>query len=577
MTLKRAINLARVSTPQQAKLYSLDYQLEQMRAYDAEVGLTIVAEFKDDHSGRTMTRDCLEEACQMLERNEADVLVTWKFDRLHRNYVNSVVLRDRIRRAGKEIHYAQTRQVSGRTARERLPEDLQYIMAEIDADTIAENTQGGKRRKVEVGGKWLGLNKPPYGYISTGRGRDAAFAIDEWDELRNETRSAELLSLIARGEIPAEVLPLLQAGQATAVVIRLIFAWYVYGGQDHAPLSTPKIAKKLTTYRIPTPADIVPERAHLKRRGFAEWGWDSVHRILREDAYNGTFFQYKKKSINGSVRDNPNRDEYRGVEVPRLVDEDTFLAAQAKLTQGRQISARGARYEYLMGRRIRCVCGYMMRSTTTPRTFKRISVPDKTYYYANYRCPGKEGLHANRCDQKPVRVDLVDRLAWEWVKEEIANPEILERKLREIQGEQQGRNSGKEQVVASLEANRERVETELKRLATLYAKQAMPEDILDDLIAQENHKLTLTKAEIARLRQDLETPMSDETIKGLVAFSAAFQEHLATVEDTFEGRRTIIDGLDVTAQLEREGAELKVRLRSILKPLGVLRTLFASS
>jgi len=128
---KRAVNLARVSTPQQAKLYSLDYQLEQERAYDAEVGLVVVAEFKDDVTGRKMERDGLESACQLLERNEADVLVTWKFDRLHRNYVNWVLLRDRIRKAGKEIHYAQSKQVSGKTARERLPEDIQYIMAEI--------------------------------------------------------------------------------------------------------------------------------------------------------------------------------------------------------------------------------------------------------------------------------------------------------------------------------------------------------------------------------------------------------------------------------------------------------------
>ncbi len=113
---KRAINLARVSTPKQAELYSLDYQLEQERSYDKEVGFVVVAEFKDDVSGRKLERDGLEQACQMLERDEADILVTWKFDRLHRNYVNSVLLRERIRKAGKEIHYAQTRQISGRTA-----------------------------------------------------------------------------------------------------------------------------------------------------------------------------------------------------------------------------------------------------------------------------------------------------------------------------------------------------------------------------------------------------------------------------------------------------------------------------
>lgn len=39
---KRAINLARVSTLRQAELYSLDYQLEQERAYCAEVGLSAI-------------------------------------------------------------------------------------------------------------------------------------------------------------------------------------------------------------------------------------------------------------------------------------------------------------------------------------------------------------------------------------------------------------------------------------------------------------------------------------------------------------------------------------------------------
>jgi hypothetical protein len=42
---KRAINLARVSTPRQAELYSLDYQLEQERASDAEMGFTVVPDY----------------------------------------------------------------------------------------------------------------------------------------------------------------------------------------------------------------------------------------------------------------------------------------------------------------------------------------------------------------------------------------------------------------------------------------------------------------------------------------------------------------------------------------------------
>src|SRR5258706_15063016 len=175
---KRAVLYARVSTPRQAELYSLDYQIQQEQAYVADADLHVVAELRDDQSGRKIERDGLEEACQMLERDEAHVLITWKFDRLHRNYVNSVLLRDRIRRSGKEIHYAQSRTVSGKTARERLPEDLQFIMAEIDADDIIERTTQGKRNKIKSG-KWLGLNRAPYGYKTIGHGKDVTLEIDE--------------------------------------------------------------------------------------------------------------------------------------------------------------------------------------------------------------------------------------------------------------------------------------------------------------------------------------------------------------------------------------------------------------
>jgi len=178
---------------------------------------------------------------------------------------------------------------------------------------------------------------------------------------------------------------------------------------------------------------------------------------------------------------------------------------------------------------------------------------------------------------KPIKVSALDERTWEWVKEEIANPVILERKLREIQNEQRDKNSGKAEIAASLQHSKAGIEEELKRLATLYARRAMPEHILDELIGQENHKLQLTIAEIERLSTELMTPLSDETIDSLVAFSTDFAEHLEAVEQSFTGRRTVIDGLDVRVQVVRINNVLHLRLKSVLRPDGVLRTLFVSS
>jgi site-specific DNA recombinase len=537
MSPKRAINYARVSTPRQAELYSLDYQLEQERAYDAEMGFVVVAELRDDQSGRRIDRDGLEEACQMLERDEADVLITWKFDRLHRNYVNSVVLRERIRKVGKDIHYAQSKQVSGKTARERLPEDLQFIMAEIDADTILENTTGGRLRKAKAG-KWIGLNKPPYGYQRSGRGHDAAMIVDE--------RQAE--------------------------VVRMIFNWYVVGEGDTPPFSTDLITKRLISLGIPTPQDDQNQENPSRKRGYGQWARATIYKILHQPAYMGMFYQYRYKQVAGRRVINPNKDEWVGVPVPAIISGELYEAAQRRLEKGREISPRAATDIYLVGRRIWCECGYKMRSLNTKKTFTMQNGNVHSYTYHNYICPGKREVGktvTNSCDMPIQPVKKVDARVWQWITEEIANPDVLERKLREVQSGQVQQSRSLTDALDALYKNRQTIEAELKRIGMLYAKEGMPSHIVDELIAEQSHKLVLTNEEIKRREHERETPLTDEAIMTLVQFSAAFRQKLETVGKTFEGRRTVIDGLDTKVTVFRKDGEIWLKLQSILRPDGV--------
>ena len=50
-----------------------------------------------------------------------------------------------------------------------------------------------------------------------------------------------------------------------------------------------------------------------------------------------------------------------------------------------------------------------------------------------------------------LEVDDVDAAVWKWVKEDIGNPVILERKLREIQAGQKQANSGAVHPFTALE------------------------------------------------------------------------------------------------------------------------------
>ena len=114
--------------------------------------------------------------------------------------------------------------------------------------------------------------------------------------------------------------------------------------------------------------------------------------------------------------------------------------------------------------------------------------------------------------------------------------------------------------------HKEQIEEELKRLAMLYAKNAMPSHLLDQLIIEQNQKLALTVKEITRLEESRAIPLTDEIISGLVEFSAEFSEHLEATERTFEGRRTVVDGLNVQVVVLNKNGEIWLRLTSILRP-----------
>jgi hypothetical protein len=160
----------------------------------------------------------------------------------------------------------------------------------------------------------------------------------------------------------------------------------------------------------------------------------------------------------------------------------------------------------------------------------------------------------------------IDRRVWQWVKEEIANPAILERKLREIQSRQRESLGGKQQALDTLYAHKVEIEEELKRLGSLYAKQGMPSRIVDELIAQEGHKLQLIEEEILKIEKEMTTPLTDEVVHSLLLFSMEFSEHLKAVEETFEGQRSVIKGLDVTVEVSRRDGQTYLRCRSILSP-----------
>lgn len=566
---RRYILYARVSTPKQAEQTSLDYQIEREYPYVQEISGVVVAEIRDDQSGKRMDRDGLMAAREMLAADEADGLVTWKIHRLHRNFINGLLLREEIHRIGKELHYADRRRRAGINTKEQLPENVEYMFAEMELDEIIERTTVGRRLKAKgkdgKPGRYLGQGRAPYGYKNVGRNHESAMVIDEWEKLDDPI----LYQRIMRGEVWHEVLTAVRAGQATAVVVRWIFAWYTHGDAENRPLSATNIARRLTDLGIPTPTDLLEGAERYKRStGWGQWHRNSVRVILRQQGYTGTFYHFRYKHVgDGKLIQRPS-EEWIGVDVPVIVDHVIWEEAAQKLATAREMSSRNEKHDYLVSRRITCNhCGYKMAGAT----YKVKAKPPRhrnSYVFSYYRCVGHTRGNTEYCAaMKNVRADYIDGFVWQWVCEELTNLEKLERKLKELQMSQRRTVSTKDEQMRVLVEQRTDFERQLDQLADMLLSGRILQTTYDDKFGTLRKQHTRIQLAIEELAQKAETPLTDERIANLVAFAEDFQQRIQTALEHFDVRRAIIEDLDVRVVCERrEDKQVWLGLTSVLRP-----------
>lgn len=529
----RAILLARVSTPRQAEKYSLERQLTIERAYAEELGAEVVAEFKDDVSGRKLTRDGLTAAREMLANDEADALIVYKWNRLNRSFVDSVVLRAELRRMGKELHNAELRTQSGKTARQRLPEDLEFILAEIDADDIAERTAAGRVGKASgkdgVPGRWLGQGRPPYGYRKVGSGGSAYLEEDE----------------------------------RAAPVVREIYSKYVAGW------STREIADWLTRNGYPTPNEHTGHPGGRRLRPAGEWSPSTVIKLIRHTAYSGVYYQLAVETNDDGQRRRRPKDERIPCEVPALVDTETWQAAQDKMDKGRTDSKRRAKHEYLLARRIKCVCGHAMRSATAGSSVRNGKPRENFHYY--YRCTAsvKDGWVVGDCNSKGVRAGETDEVVWDAIRTELLDTEALERKLRLLQTNQGGAQAERDFRLRAIYEEKLLVEDEIGSHLDAKARKLAPPHIIERKLQDATRRLEALDARIASEESIPTEGITEESIATILELSRALMDKLEEVEQTFAGRRTIIELLDVKVLMTwgEEGVQFAISSALDAEPL----------
>ena len=143
-----------------------------------------------------------------------------------------------------------------------------------------------------------------------------------------------------------------------AELVRLIFDLYVNKG-----MKAPTIAKYLEEQAIPSRSD------------YSKWWDSSIYAILKNEAYTGTAYMFKTKSVepckgpklaryrrrkNSSKADRP-RTDWIGIPVTPIIDAATWEKAQQLLKQNAVGSKRNnSKNDYLLRGLVVCgLCGSM--------------------------------------------------------------------------------------------------------------------------------------------------------------------------------------------------------------------------
>jgi len=315
-----------------------------------------------------------------------------------------------------------------------------------------------------------------------------------------------------------------------ADVIRMIFDWLVKDG-----MSLRGIQHRLIEMGVPT------------RTGKTFWQRATLNRLVTDPVYIGQWYYNKhiaRPANTEHVRKrqvHKPKEQWIPVDVPAIVTQDIFEAAQRQLAKNSAFSYRNTKRAYLLSGLLVCGnCGYKVGARSTG---------DKVYY----TCSSKSGnARPVLCSAKNVRGDELETVVWDGISKLLSRPELII---------QQVKNREQSNPTAHLEASLDRVNharkkkrVEADRMLDAYKIGAMDLETLKrkmDELRSEETKLDQERSKLeGEIRRSEAQELNEEK---LYQFCQNLPTTLANL--SFEDKRQIlkevvdkivIDGNDVT-------------------------------
>ena len=458
---------ARVSTGKQAERdLSIPSQIKEMEAYCKVKGWTIVDIYREEGaSGRDETRPVFQGMIYEATKSShpIDAIVTITTSRFFRNATQARVYKHMLAKSGVSV-IAIKQEVTD----DPMGNVIEGIFELIDQYESEINALHTKRAMLENArqGNHNGA-PPPYGYT----------VIETPDKKKR-----------------------LVVNEHEAAVVTKIYNYYL-GGTGKS------IGIKAIAARLNSECETCRGKA---------WKKGMVHAILTRIAYTGKAFYNRK---DGKSREIKPTNEWIEVAVPRIIDDETFNAAQERMGRRSFDNADAKRKDNptLLTGLLKCKCGAAMSLMT-----------GKGGRYRYYRCIRRTNIDNQVCDAPNIPVDEMDALVLDTLKHMIFNPARIRNILAELQKAFSGGQDDSDSVRRKLTKELSDVKSQLIRLCMLFEQDVLPLETLQERSAALTMKQHTLQQQLDELLQRSKLLPQEIGSKALAAFckhvSSMFEE-----------------------------------------------------
>ena len=473
----------RVSTEDQRNNFSLAAQLELLRKYAADNKYQIFREYVEEgFTGTTGDRPAFQDLVRDAKLQRFELILVYKIDRFYRNTRHLLNLNEELENVGVKIRSA-TEPIDTSTFFGKFVLSLMGSIGQLERDTFLDRSKLGRLRRAREG-FYSGSKPAKFGFQYNG-----------------ETRKLEI-------------------NEKEAEAVRHIFSSYIK--PDSSIL---KVAKEL-------------RQLNYKTKEGKQFGTDTVHGILRDSIYIGTWYA-NRYSKGGKLKP---REEWIEVKVPAITSVQYFSKAQQLLDVRRNYSVRNDKYKYLLQGLIKCgCCGNTVAGTADKQMTVKNGKTYGPYLKIYYRCTHfVKNLFENKieCNLRYMQADDLEEVVWKEIEKLLVNPSLIEKALK---FEERNSTVNKNDVLS------ESKKLEKRKNTLLNEEQRILEAYRQNIITLEQLKGQLNELEVNKQncsQRELEINLLEKSTDkdSIIKYATDYVAKMASgiKECSFEAKRNIL-------------------------------------